>query len=148
CGRPLPARQRSGGHRLGDRRVRPVDVTDRNVEDFWEHAPGGHIIAHPDGRIIRVNATLSKWLGYGPNALCGTPFADLLTVGGRILYDTHFGPLLHLGGELNGVTVDVVAADGTRLPMFLIANVKHDANQKPELLRISVVDASDRRAYE
>ena len=53
-----------------------------------------------------------------------------------------------MGGDLNGVTVDVVAADGTRLPMFLTANVKIDANQKPELLRISVVDAADRRAYE
>ena len=58
------------------------------------------------------------------NTLCGKPFTDLLTVGGRILYDTHFGPLLQLGGDLNGVTVDIVAADGTRLPMFLTANVK------------------------
>ena len=123
-------------------------MTDRSVEDFWEHAPSGHIITHPDGRIIRLNATLLRWLGYEPNALGGTLFTDLLTVSGRILYDTHFGPLLHLGGDLNGVTVDVVAADGTRLPMFLTANVKLDADQKPELLRISVVDAADRRAYE
>jgi phosphoserine phosphatase RsbU/P len=123
-------------------------VTDRSVEDFWEHAPSGHIIASPDGRIIRVNATLSKWLGYEPNTLCGKPFTDLLTVGGRILYDTHFGPLLRMGGDLNGVTVDVVAADGTRMPMFLTANVQSNADREPELLRMSIVDASDRRAYE
>ncbi|MGZ8746823.1 MAG: SpoIIE family protein phosphatase [Mycobacterium sp.] len=123
-------------------------MTDGTVEDHWEHAPCGQIIAEPDGRIIRVNATLLRWLGYGPNTLCGKPFTDLLTVSGRILYDTHFGPLLNMGGDLNGVTVDVVTADGTRLPMFLTANVKSDADQKPELLRISVVDAADRRAYE
>ena len=98
-------------------------MTDRSVENFWEIAPSGHVIAHLDGRIIRVNATLARWLGYEPNALCGRVFTELLTVGGRILYDTHFGPLLHMGSDLNGVTVDVVTANGTRLPMFLTANV-------------------------
>jgi sigma-B regulation protein RsbU (phosphoserine phosphatase) len=53
-----------------------------------------------------------------------------------------------MGGDLNGVTVDILTADGSRLPMFLTANVKSDADQKPEMLRISVVDAADRRAYE
>ena len=117
-------------------------------EDYWDHAPCGQIIARPDGSILRVNATLSRWLGYGPKTLCGKMFTDLLTVSGRILYDTHFGPLLSMGGELNGVTVDLVTADGGRLPMFLTANVKQDSDRKPELLRISVVDAADRRAYE
>jgi phosphoserine phosphatase RsbU/P len=123
-------------------------VTDHSVEDFWEKAPCGHVIADPDGRIIRVNATLSRWLGYEPNALCGTLFSDLLSVSGRILYDTHFGPMLQTGGDLNGVTVDVVTADGVRLPMFLTANVKSDADQRPELLQITILDAADRRAYE
>ena len=119
-----------------------------SAEDFWEDAPSGHLLAHPDGRIIRVNATLARWLGYDANALCDRMFTDLLTVAGRILYETHFGPLLQVGGDLNGVTVDVVAADGSRKPLFLTANVKTDATHKPELLRISVVDAADRRAYE
>ena len=34
-GRTLPARQRSRRHRIGDRRLCPVDVTDRSVENFW-----------------------------------------------------------------------------------------------------------------
>jgi sigma-B regulation protein RsbU (phosphoserine phosphatase) len=123
-------------------------MTDYSSTDFWEEAPSGLLIAHPDGRILRVNATAARWLGYEANALCGMMFTDLLTAGGRILYETHFGPLLQVGGDLNGVTVDIVRADGTRKPMFLTANVKMDAAQKPELLRISVVDAADRRAYE
>lgn len=123
-------------------------MSDPTVEGHWEHAPSGQIIADRDGRVIRVNATLLGWLGHDRNALCGKLFTDLLTVSGRILYDTHFGPLLNMGGNLNGVVVDMVAADGSRLPMFLTANVKNDAHEKPEFLRISVVDAADRRAYE
>lgn len=41
-----------------------------------------------------------------------------------------------------------MTSDGTRPPMFLTANVKTDADQKPELLQITVLDAADRRAYE
>ena len=123
-------------------------MTDRGVEDFWDSAPSGHVIADLDGRIIRANATLARWLGHEPETLCGKVFSDFLTVGGRILYDTHFGPLLHLGGDLNGVTVDVETADGTRLPMFLTANVTNGAGDTPELLQITVVDAANRRAYE
>lgn len=123
-------------------------MTDRSVEKFWNSAPSGHVIAHLDGRIIRANATLARWLGYEPNTLRDRVFTEFLTVGGRILYDTHFGPLLSMGGELNGVTVDVVTADGTRLPLFLTANVTPGADGIPELLQITVVDASDRRAYE
>jgi len=123
-------------------------MTYLDIEDYWDHAPSGQIIAQPDGRMIRVNATLLKWLGYESNTLRDKRFTDLLTVSGRVLYDTHFGPLLYMGGDLNGVTVDMVTADGKRLPMFLTANVKRDADQKTEFLRISVVDAADRRAYE
>lgn len=123
-------------------------MTDRGVDGFWDSAPSGHVIAHPNGRIIRANSTLARWLGYQADALCGKVFSDLLAVSGRILYDTHFGPLLGMGGDLNGVTVDVVAADGTRLPMFLTANVTTGADGAPELLQITVVDATDRRAYE
>lgn len=123
-------------------------MTGIGVEDYWEDAPCGHIIADRSGRILRVNKTFAHLVGYDPNDLRGRAFSDLLTVAGRILYDTHFGPLLHLGGDLNGVTVDVMTADGRRLPMFLTAAVRRDAHQRPELLQIVVLDAADRRAYE
>jgi sigma-B regulation protein RsbU (phosphoserine phosphatase) len=124
------------------------DVTKVSLEDFWENGPCGHLIAELDGRIVRVNATLLRWLGYDRNALQGRLFSDLFTVGGRIHYDTHFVPLLRMSGELNGVTLDLVTADGARLPMFLTANIKTDAAGQPELLRITAVDAADRRSYE
>jgi sigma-B regulation protein RsbU (phosphoserine phosphatase) len=123
-------------------------MTNAVLEDFWDNCPCGHLIARPDGRILRVNATLTRWLGYDGNALHGRLFSDLFTAGGRIHYDTHFGPLLHSSGELHGVTLDLVTAQGARLPMFLTANVKSGSDGRPELLRITALDASDRRAYE
>ncbi|HYJ57626.1 MAG TPA: PAS domain-containing protein, partial [Mycobacterium sp.] len=110
-------------------------MTDLDIDDLWDHAPSGHLVADPQGRILRVNSTLLNWLGYEPDALRGRLIGDLLTPGGRIHYDTHFGPLLRMSGELAGVTVDLVAVDGTRLPAFLTANVKTDSDKRPILLR-------------
>ncbi|CAM4180906.1 PAS domain-containing protein [Mycobacterium senriense] len=58
-----------------------MGVTEPNLEDFWENSPCGQLIAQPDGRIVRVNHTMIRWLGYEPNALQGTLFSDLFTAG-------------------------------------------------------------------
>lgn len=123
-------------------------MTDLDLEDHWENAPCGHLVAEPDGRVLRANATLTRWLGYGPDSLRGKLITELLTVGGRIHFDTHFRPMLRMSGRLDGITVDFAAADGRRLPMFLTANIKAGADGRAELLRITAVDAADRRAYE
>lgn len=122
--------------------------TGPDYEDLWDNSPACHFILAPDGRIIGANATIVDRLGYPPGTLREKTLADLLTVGGRIHYETHFVPMLRMTGTLDGVTVDMLAADGTRLPMFLTANVKPATTESPELWRITAVDAGDRRAYE
>jgi sigma-B regulation protein RsbU (phosphoserine phosphatase) len=119
-----------------------------STTDLYENAPCGYISAGPDRRIVTVNKTLTDWLGYPPDALVGKAFTDLLTAGSRIHYETHFGPLLQVHGQFAGVTVDLVTADDARLPVFITANTKTDADGRVELLRIIVQDASDRRSYE
>jgi sigma-B regulation protein RsbU (phosphoserine phosphatase) len=119
-----------------------------NIADLYENAPCGYISADAHRRIISVNATLLRWLSYERSALVGKPFTDLLTTGSRIHYETHFGPLLRLNREISGITVDLVTANGARLPVFITANVKPDGDGRIEVLRIVVQDASDRRSYE
>ncbi|MGV0792231.1 PP2C family protein-serine/threonine phosphatase [Mycolicibacterium sp. XJ1819] len=119
-----------------------------SVEDLFENAPCGYLAAAVDRRIITVNRTLADWLGYRADALTGRLFTDLMSVGGRIHYETHFGPLLQLHGELSGVAVDLKTADGSRLPAFVTANVGTDDDGRPTLIRMIFQDASDRRSYE
>jgi sigma-B regulation protein RsbU (phosphoserine phosphatase) len=56
--------------------------------------------------------------------------------------------MLQLHGELTGITVDLVTAEGARLPAFLTANIKSDVNGRPLLLRIAIHGAGDRHSYE
>lgn len=119
-----------------------------NTADLFDNAPCGYLCADVDRRILAVNQTLADWLGHSRDALISRPFTDLLAPGSRIHYETHFSPLLQLHGELSGVTVDLIAADRQRIPVFVAVNTDKDAHGNVELLRIMFLDASDRRSYE
>ncbi|MGA8330163.1 MAG: SpoIIE family protein phosphatase [Mycobacterium sp.] len=126
----------------------PEPILSESAGDLYENAPCGYIVAGPDRSITNVNATLLSWLGYERKALIDKPFTDLLAVGSLIHYETHFAPLLQLQGQLAGITVDLVTVDGSRLPVFVTANVKADLDGRPILLRITFHDAGIRRSYE
>lgn len=120
-----------------------------SAEDLYEHAPCGYLSTLLDGRIAKVNTTLLTWLGYRRDDLLGRKhFSDLLTVGGRLYHETHFAPLLRMQGEVSGIALELKAADGSRLPVLVTSTVKTGSDGQPLLIRTTLFDARDRRAYE
>ncbi|MEV0123662.1 SpoIIE family protein phosphatase [Streptomyces sp. NPDC050703] len=118
-------------------------------EELYESAPCGYLSTLMDGTIAKINSTLLGWLGLEREAVVGRrTFADLLTVGGKLYHETHFAPLLRMQGELSGIALEMKAADGRRLPVLVSSVVKHTDTGEPLLIRTTVFDASDRRAYE
>ena len=76
-------------------------------------------------------------------------FADLLTVGGKLYHETHFAPLLRMQGEVSGIALELVTSGGGgRLPVLVTSAVKTGPDGQPLLIRTTVFDARDRRAYE
>ena len=105
-----------------------------SAEDLYENAPCGYLSMLPGGLIVKVNGTFLRWTGYSREELVGRcRFQDLLTAGGRIFHETHYAPLPHLQDSVREIAVDLVRADGSRLPA---------------LVRTTVFDATDRREYE
>jgi sigma-B regulation protein RsbU (phosphoserine phosphatase) len=124
-------------------------LLEETAEDLYEHAPCGYLSTLLDGQIVKVNETLLSWLGRRRGDVVGhLRFADLLSVGGRIYHETHFAPLLRMQGEVRSVALDMVAADGHRLPVLVNSVVRAGPDGEPLLLRTTVFDATDRRAYE
>ncbi|MFD4635274.1 SpoIIE family protein phosphatase [Streptomyces sp. NPDC058284] len=120
-----------------------------SAEDLYEHAPCGYLSTLLNGQIAKVNTTLLDWLGYERGDLVGRKhFSDLLSVGGRLYHETHFAPLLRMQGEVSGIALDLKAADGTRLPVLVTSVVKTGSDGQPLLIRTTLFDARDRRAYE
>lgn len=144
----------SGGHpspeeQPGDDRAAFSALLEDSVEDLYEHAPCGFLSTLPDGTIAKINTTLLHWLGYARGDLVGRrTFSDLLTVGGRIYHETHFGPLLRMQGEISGIALELEAADGSRLPVLVTSTVKSGSDGQPMMIRTTAFDARDRRAYE
>ncbi|TXN63046.1 PAS domain-containing hybrid sensor histidine kinase/response regulator, partial [Methylobacterium sp. WL6] len=119
-----------------------------DLADLFENAPCGYASALPSGRLSKVNRTLATWTGYPAGHLVGRRFLDLLTIAGKIYYETHFAPLLRMQGFFNEVALDLVRADGQTLPVLVNAVVRRDEAGEIRFIRITVFNASDRRRYE
>ena len=89
-----------------------------------------------------------SWIGTSPGDLAGRRFSELLTIGGKIFYETHFAPLLRMQGSFNEVALELACADGRKLPVLVNAAERYDSEGKPRFIRITIFNASERRRYE
>jgi sigma-B regulation protein RsbU (phosphoserine phosphatase) len=119
-----------------------------DLEDLYENAPCGYLSLRPDGRIAKVNATFSTWMEWAPGELIGKRFSELLNMAGRIFYETHFAPLLHMQGFFNEVALDLVTKPGKSLPVLVNATERRDVEGRHLFTRLTVFNATDRRRYE
>ncbi|MPQ98517.1 EAL domain-containing protein [Modestobacter sp. I12A-02628] len=121
-------------------------ATGRDFEELWQNAPSAHLLLGDDGLVQAVNATFTAWTGHTPAAALGTPFAQLLPAGDRILWTTRCVAQLTATGRVAEVSVQVRGADGARHPVLMSASRVTTA-AGPEV-RITLVDAQQRRRYE
>ena len=126
----------------------PNPLPGETAEELYENAPCGYLSTTPDGRICRANQTFADWMGVPRSELIGRRFLDLLTIGGRIFYETHFALMLRMHGDVKEIALDLTAADGRVLPALVTAVQKRDASGNPVLNRITVFNAAERRLYE
>jgi sigma-B regulation protein RsbU (phosphoserine phosphatase) len=125
------------------------DVLADSAEELFEEAPCGYLTTALDGRIVKVNRTFESWTGLDRSDLIGARrFADLLSPGGRIFYETHLLPLLHMQGWVREIAVELGGGEGRALPALVNAVLRRDAEGEPRAIRITVFDATDRRRYE
>jgi len=127
----------------------PQDLIEESAEDLYDNAPCGYISALPGGTIVKVNQTFLDWTGHRREDLVGRKrFQDLLTAGGRIFHETHYAPLLRMQGTVREIAVDIICADGARLPALINSVLKKDEDGNPLLTRTTVFNATDRKEYE
>jgi sigma-B regulation protein RsbU (phosphoserine phosphatase) len=119
-----------------------------SVEDLYERAPCGYVSTLPNGTIIKVNETFLAWTGHRRDDLLSrVRLQDLLSAGDRMLYETHIAPLLQMQSQVQ-VAVDFRRTDGSQLPALINCVLKQNDAGEPVLVRTTVFDATDRRAYE
>ena len=126
-----------------------AESPDESAEDLYENAPCGYLTTTPDGRILRMNRTLLDWIGAERGELISSKrFPDLLTIGGRLFYETHFALMLRMHGDVKEVALELLGKRGRVIPALVSAVQKRDRAGNPLLNRITVFDATERRRYE
>lgn len=136
----------------GEERSVEVHHASETVDEspgLFEQAPCGFLSTTADGTIIAVNETFLDWTGYARAELVQRRrFAELLSVGGRIYHETHYAPMLQMQGSARQIALEIVCADGARLPVLVNSVVDRDAPGGGDLIRTAVFDATERRMYE
>jgi sigma-B regulation protein RsbU (phosphoserine phosphatase) len=122
----------------------PID----EYKDLFENAPCGYLTIGSDGRITKVNATLTAWTGFEADKFVGRRLHQFLNMAGRIYYETHIAPLLRMQGFFNEFALDFETAAADRLPVIANAAERRDADGAPLFTALVVIKATDRRRYE
>ncbi|TBR16779.1 MAG: sensor domain-containing diguanylate cyclase, partial [Chitinophagaceae bacterium] len=108
----------------------------------WDDAPCGLVTLARDGTVLAANRVLWEWTGRAADDVVGkVPLSALLSVGGRIYWETHLAPLLEVEGRVDEVAVELRVRDG-RLPVLLTAVVGGDR------VHAAISSARDRMSYE
>jgi PAS domain S-box-containing protein len=122
---------------------------EESADDVLDGVPCGVISTLPDGTIIHANDTFAAWAGQTREALlAGQRFQDLLTVPGRIFYETHFAPLLLMQGFLKEIACQLKRMGGDPLHVLVSSYLKLDPAGEPLVIRTAIFDATDRVKYE
>lgn len=118
-----------------------------DAEALYQQAPCALLLTNDKGLILKVNQTFCHWLGYTREQLVGLrKLQELLTVGGRIFYQTHWMPLLVMQRSIAEVKLDFLTADGKVTPMVLNAGRRDHQGQVFD--EISAFVVADRIRFE
>jgi PAS domain S-box-containing protein len=120
-----------------------------DAQELYDIAPCGYISTTSDGAIVAINQTLLDWTGFDRSEMVSSRhFQDLLTTPGKIFYETHYAPMLHLQGVVKAVTFDIVCKDSALLPVLVNATRRESPLYGAPLIHCAIFDATDRRKYE
>jgi diguanylate cyclase (GGDEF)-like protein/PAS domain S-box-containing protein len=129
----------------GDGRPHAEDLED--LLDLYLHAPCGYLTLDEELRVVRVNRTFLELTGRDEADVVGRlDWPALLRAGDRILFETHARPMLAAGHPVSAMAVELPRADGSRLSA-LVHLVPRQVRDR-RLVRVTVFDATERRAYE
>ena len=110
----------------------------------WDRAPCGLLELRPDATVVAVNATFLSWVDRTADELVDqVRLPDLLSIGGRIFWETHLAPLLVVDGRLDEVALEL--GSGSRRRPVVISAVHDTAHG---LVHVAVSPALVRSGFE
>jgi PAS domain S-box-containing protein len=118
------------------------------LDDLYQNAPCGYHSHDEQGRLLRVNDTELRWLGYArADVDRGLHMHDVLTPDSRRAFDAAMPGFL-ASGRLRGLELEFVRRDGTVFPGAVDATAVFSPDGRFVMSRSTLFDLTERRAME
>ncbi|MFT5641909.1 MAG: PAS domain S-box-containing protein [Cyclobacteriaceae bacterium] len=116
---------------------------------LYNEAPVGYFTSDASGYIVNTNNKFLALLGLTREEVVHKiRFQTLLTMGGKIYYETHYVPLLQMQGSVNEINFDIVNADKSKVPILINTTKILSEDGKQVYWQSTVFDIIQRKRYE
>jgi PAS domain S-box-containing protein len=116
-----------------------------NCQDLYNNAPCGYHSLDRDGVFVQINNTELRWLGYTRDEVIGKiKFSEVLTNESLMTFQKNF-PSFKERGWVKDLEFELVAKDGTILPVILSATAIKDSAGDYLMSRSTVFDITEQR---
>lgn len=117
------------------------------LQMFYDDAPCGYHSLDAEGRVIRVNNTELKMLGYSCEEMIGQKYAKFLTPESLEIFRANF-PKMKRGKRFYDVEMEIIRKDGSILPISATVTPIRDKAGNFLMSRSIFVDISERKQLE
>ena len=114
----------------------------------FEHAPIGVAMVSPDGRFLKVNRVLCKFLGYSEEEMLTMTFHDVTHSEDLPAELEAAERMLTTGVRLHQMEKRYIQADGKTMPAALNVSLVRDSHGRPHYFVAHIQDISERKRAE
>ena len=126
-------------------RARELQASSERAERLFTDAPHGVALLRPDTSAVRLNHTMSQWLGDDTQR----PLSELAAPGQEDVLGVHLAEAVSRRPALVRTDWEVVQPDGHELHLALSSRSVHDIEEgAQDVVLVNAVDVSERRTYE
>ena len=116
------------------------------MDELLDTLPCGVVSFDDEGVMRYVNETLAASLGHAREALVGRHVESILTIAGRIFYQTHFFPLLRLHGRADEIFL--LLRDSSGADIGALVNARRRERDGVVVNDCVLLEVRERRKYE
>ena len=117
-------------------------------EILYQNAPCGYVTFLPDGRVLKVNQTLLKWLDYDEDELLSIRLPQLLSKGGQMHFEMFLRTSITLKGQVRELSYEFSKKNGQLLPALLTATAVKNNDGNVIAVNAVITDITERKLYE
>lgn len=116
------------------------------AEALIDGVPCGIASTLPSGEIVYANPMLEAWAGAERGGLAGRLLQSLMTLPGRMFFETHLRPMIVLSGVASEVACTLSTGTGEAMPVLVSA--RRVASDGVERVHFTLFSARERTLYE